>query len=466
MRAILLLIVVFGTTKAFCQKEGNIWYFGHNVGLDFNHNPPIVLNNSKMYTGASCSTISDKKGMLLFYTDGVTVWNKNHQCMENGTGLFGHKYSTQTALIVKQPLNDSLYYIFTTDHNEGFIWPDTFNRGVNYSIVNIKLNNGLGKVVIKNINILKSSTQKIAAIRHRNGKDVWIITPQFFTTNIYSYLLAAEGINFTPVISITKNKEIMGSGGCLKGSPDGDYLVKVNTGSYYDIFKFDNSTGLIFNYITILRPADCSRGSSAEFSTDESKLYLSSYMADNKSPAYITQYNLKAGSPKEIEASGIIVGTFPCCTHANTLLMGPDLKIYVSNFNYIGVINSPDEIGSKCKYKDSSICFDNRWVQNFPNLINDYYRPLKTETNKVSSQDDLMIYPNPVLNGSSFILKSNHEQMEMVKIIDIKGSEICNYNHLYKSELILNSTRFNAGTYYAVIYTSNRNTIRKFVIIK
>jgi hypothetical protein len=34
-----------------------------------------------------CATISNSSGQLLFYTDGITVYNRNHQVMPNGTGL-------------------------------------------------------------------------------------------------------------------------------------------------------------------------------------------------------------------------------------------------------------------------------------------------------------------------------------------------------------------------------------------
>ena len=47
------------------------------------------------------SSISDKKGYLLFYTDGQTVWNKNHQIMEISedlAGEFGISFPVKTKL--------------------------------------------------------------------------------------------------------------------------------------------------------------------------------------------------------------------------------------------------------------------------------------------------------------------------------------------------------------------------------
>ena len=47
------------------------------------------------------SVISDKEGNLLFYTDGQSVWNKNHQIMEISedlAGEFGISFPVKTKL--------------------------------------------------------------------------------------------------------------------------------------------------------------------------------------------------------------------------------------------------------------------------------------------------------------------------------------------------------------------------------
>ena len=67
-------------------------------------------------SGEGSSSISDSNGQLLFYTDGVTVWDKNNAVMQNGTGLMGNGSSTQSALIV--PCTCDKYFIFTTDAAE------------------------------------------------------------------------------------------------------------------------------------------------------------------------------------------------------------------------------------------------------------------------------------------------------------------------------------------------------------
>src|SRR5690348_14447391 len=107
-----LLLFVFFTLCGLTQNENTKWYFGKNAALDFTTNPPTILNNSAMLVTEGCSSIADGAGNLLFYTDGITVYNQQHVAMANGTGLAGGSSATQAALILKQP-SGTLYYIFT-----------------------------------------------------------------------------------------------------------------------------------------------------------------------------------------------------------------------------------------------------------------------------------------------------------------------------------------------------------------
>ena len=105
---------------AYSQKEADRWYFGKYAGLNFSNGAPVPLHDGQMVTNEGCATINDKNGNLLFYTNGEKVWNRNHQVMPNGTGLMGGYSSTQSAIVVPFPGNDSMYYIF-------YYWPGRSN---------------------------------------------------------------------------------------------------------------------------------------------------------------------------------------------------------------------------------------------------------------------------------------------------------------------------------------------------
>ena len=105
MKKLLTFIFILNSLIIFAQGEANIWYFGENAGLDFNSGSPIPLTNGQLNTFEGCSSFSDSSGNLLFYSDGTTVWTKDHTIMLGGTGLKGDPSSTQSAMIIPKPGN-------------------------------------------------------------------------------------------------------------------------------------------------------------------------------------------------------------------------------------------------------------------------------------------------------------------------------------------------------------------------
>src|SRR5205823_914385 len=133
-------------TLTYAQKQNNNWCFGYKAGITFNSGTPVFFNGVMMNQNEGCASASDVNGNLLFYTDGLTVWNRNHVTMSNGTGLGGDVSSTQSAIIIKQPGNANMYYIFTT-----VAWGYS---GLKYTQVDISLNGGLGGVTaVKNVSL-------------------------------------------------------------------------------------------------------------------------------------------------------------------------------------------------------------------------------------------------------------------------------------------------------------------------
>src|SRR5688572_18290741 len=113
------LLVLAAVFTSLAQKEGYVWYFGGNAGLNFATSPPTVLTNGAVNTAEGSASISNSAGNILFYSDGVTVYNQNHTVMANGNGLLGNFSTTQSAIIVKQPGSSSKYYIFTQQMTGG-----------------------------------------------------------------------------------------------------------------------------------------------------------------------------------------------------------------------------------------------------------------------------------------------------------------------------------------------------------
>src|SRR6476659_883346 len=82
---------------SIAQNEANKWLFGNGGGLDFNSGSPLPFPGGQTATSEGSASVSDASGNLLFYTDGITVWDKTHAIMPNGTGLLGGYSSSQSA---------------------------------------------------------------------------------------------------------------------------------------------------------------------------------------------------------------------------------------------------------------------------------------------------------------------------------------------------------------------------------
>src|SRR5262245_45104469 len=107
-----LILSCWFVQTASAQCEANNWYFGRYLGLGFNSGSAIPLNDGMLNTTEGVATISDAAGNLLFYTDGIKIWNRVHQVMPNGSGLFGNPSSSQSAVIVPKIGDPTRYYVF------------------------------------------------------------------------------------------------------------------------------------------------------------------------------------------------------------------------------------------------------------------------------------------------------------------------------------------------------------------
>ena len=385
---ILKLFLLF-STLSFAQKEGNIWYFGGNAGIDFNSGTPVALTDGALFTGEGCATISDNMGNLLFYTNGDSVWNKNHVPMPNGFGLMGHTSSTQTALIVQKPGDPDIYYIFTVPAQVDL----DGNAGCWYSIVDMTSSSGLGDVVNKNIFLHHPVTEKLTAVRHENGCDIWIIIHEWNSNGFLAYLIDNTGVNTSAVISYAGTNhsgsnllfQNPASTGQLKVSPDGSRLaLAFNTPSPFlgrvEIFDFDNATGVVSDPLTFSFSGSNSHVYGIEFSPDGTKLYVSRSGAGK-----IDQYNLLAGSATDIRNSRTVIGS--SAAMPASLQIGPDGKIYCAisitqdpnnliGNPYIGAINNPNALGTVCNYSDSAVFLNGKVsVFGLPTFMQSYFYP-------------------------------------------------------------------------------------------
>lgn len=370
--------LLFNSQILFSQKESNYWYFGGQAGLSFNSNQPTNLSDGKLIGIEGCSTISNGNGELLFYTDGRTVWNKNHEIMQNGEELYGGASSTQSSIIVPKPGTVNKYYIFT-------VAEEAKEPGLRYSEVDINADGGLGRVTnLKNVLITTPVCEKIASIKICGTDNYWVITHGYGNRNFYAYNVTSTGVDTNPVIStvgstisFSHNLAPYNVQGYLKISPDGSKIVSVN--SYYNVelFDFDQQIGVLSNPRVVSKAVNGNEFYGAEFSPNAKLLYLSGGSANK-----IVQYDILSN---DIENSGIDIITLPGYRFG-AYQMAPDGKIYVPTYNdldywnfnllfnkKLSVINFPDVRGFGCKFIHDQISLTRRATGGLPQFVVSFY---------------------------------------------------------------------------------------------
>jgi gliding motility-associated-like protein len=456
MKRTLLILSFFICTNCLAQKQANIWYFGNNLGLDFNFSPPKLLTDGQVtwyssdVAAESSSVASDEDGKLLFYSNGVTIWNKNHQVMPNGSGLLGHNSTTQT-LIVPQPGSNTIFYVFTASPQgagESCDQEYLAKPGFRFSIVDLSKENGLGDVTEKNMLLTSSTTEKIAATIHRNGKDIWIVMHEVGTNIFHAYLLSARGLDRYPILSsagnINDSEECeKDSQGQLKFSPDGKKLAKVmRRSSIVELFDFDKSTGVVSPWTFI-------NGFSVPYGVEFSKSRKYLYVSDG----LLYQFDLTA---KNIQQSQVILNEneVPALV-ADQLQLAPDGKIYVAHYAdyFVGSINYPDSIGHSCNYDNMNVALPPNFICNLglPNFLSSYFYDSALYPADTVLPSPLFDMPNVFtpngdgLNERFVPLLYYYVKSSELKIYNRWGKEVFQTNDLLSG---WNGGDHPAGTYY------------------
>lgn len=370
----LVVLLVGAPSTARAQHEYDIWCFGRGFTLDFRTKPATLSRSASIDQFEGCASICSRTtGALLFYTDGITVWDATGGRMPNGSGLYGHFSSTQSALIVPMPCDTNRYYIFTSGHQgyDSTVPP----RGINYSIVDMRLNGGRGDVEAsgKNTPLQPQASEHLVAIADSNGFDYWVVTHSRGGRTFSAWRVTSTGVSPTPVTSTIgiDHGRVPGPGdnalGYLKASPNGRHLaMTVYSREQAELFDFDPGSGRITNTITLSDSTDTlGEIYGITFSPDNSRLYHAGNFE-------LYQYDLTAYTSAAILASRRVITANDRHIGVNAgMQIGPDGRIYVvTGAGYIGVINRPNVQGNACDFREVeySTGILNPW-RGFPNNI-------------------------------------------------------------------------------------------------
>lgn len=315
------------------DQRANVWYFGNRAGIDFNPlpNPPIPLDDSAMDAPEGTSTISDRNGNVIFYTDGNKVYDRTHT--EIATGIGGDPLSAQAALIVPVPGDETLYYIFTTQAIDG-----TSANELRYSLFDIKPNGGLGAVTQQNILLFAKSTERITA----NGN--WLIAHEYGNNTFRSYPITAAGIGDPVYSSIGSDhtfKSPQAGEGYMKLGARNNVAVALSnpgTSNLVELFTLVDSSGRITNYRKIDLKEPNGQVYGVEFSPAGNKVFAT--LKGSPAPSAVYEYFLDSLNMPYLRNI-----TPEPAQELGALQMGPDGQIYmaINGSNVLGTIQAVED---------------------------------------------------------------------------------------------------------------------------
>lgn len=370
-----LILAAFASVSVSAQREATNWYFGSNSGVTFQGGAPIYLPGGMLNSAEGCAAISDRStGALLFYTDGVTIWNSSHQIMPNGTGLRSGTSSTQSAFILPDPANASQYYVFTSPNLTAGA---PLTSGFHYSLVSMATAGG--NVITKNIRIADDVAEKVTATKDCDGNGYWVVTHAKTAGTFYAFHVTAAGVNPNPVISLYSPPVSDFTAGYIKISPNGAYLAVGSSlagTAYLGLFDFDTKTGVVSN-LRVLHTGVGSSFYGMSFSPDNSKLYATG-QAVSPPAQRLFQFEVNAGDAAAIRAS--VVTMAGGATVNKGMQLGPDGKLYIATGQpWLDVVRFPNLKGSACSYQTNAIALVNSCQRGLPNytdyLMNDLTPP-------------------------------------------------------------------------------------------
>jgi hypothetical protein len=355
MKKAFTLLFVLAVT-GFCFSQSQIhktwWYMGNLSGCQFTGGSPVGVNNGLVNVNEGSIVMSHSvTGALLFYTEGMNVWNATGALMTNGTGLMGDPSSTQSGMVCPRPGFANQYYIFT-------VWPGS---GLRYSIVDMTLSGGLGAVTaVKNVLVGGTNVdEKLTGCLMPNQTDYWILVHMGSTNQFCAYPVTAAGVGAS--VNSNTGPVYNGAIGYMNVNSCGTKIGLSNYNPAMGLCDFNNSTGVVSNYIDISFGSNYSSG----FSPDGTRFYHWSYTPTNA----VYQVDATLGTQAAINASRVLITTQP--NWFGAFVYGRDGKLYSPSYGTpnMHVFSSPNALGLACGFNANAVNVFGNSQLGLPNFI-------------------------------------------------------------------------------------------------
>jgi hypothetical protein len=501
---LLIFALSFLTIVVTAQKNHGINWVGGSLYSDkinFAYTPPTIIPYKEpLYLTAGASCISDTTGKLRLVCNGYSLLDSAGHYIEGGDTITpsalckfydGFSPFSQSSIIL--PFKDDIYITITgTASDSEFVRNWMANNPYRsfcsfdmllYTKVDMKMNNGMGKVVAKAVPIETDGLFQrtgMMACRHADGINWWLLKQGKNDNIIYKYLVTQDSVYKmgTQVFAQPKWGCCWDYKGQLMFNSQGTQLAQVVYGSRkLFIANFDRCSGEI-SYPKIYDLPSYNKWDSLYeldtmftgvcFSPNDSMVYVSS----NCNIVQLDLYDTESASPWYRVAN--LDTTWSKFSYYCGLHNGPDGKIYIGNWSWAkawSVINDPNKKGGACDFLPKHIRF--RGTHNPPTMPNyalgkDTSQPCTPlgEVTYTEQKVALLVYPNPADKDINITYNFEGDDDAVFQLFDVLGRmqlQTTLPNKLNQIQLHLNSLQ---PGFYSYRVTSGKQQFYGKLLIK
>jgi hypothetical protein len=383
-------------------------------------------------------------GKTIFICNGMILWDTLGNVIDNGDSLQPTKiynYSccpsstlTPNGSIILPKGSGGQYYVFIptiTDSAYDYYISGGQNKVpydlLQYHIVDMNANGGIGKVILKNVPLLTNVEMckvGMMACKHANGYDWWLLKQALDTNMIYTFLVTKDSVALKQIqgfstphfgyYDLAGQSTFNYSGSKYAFATGGGFMN--NHGAHLVISDFDRCYGTLSNATEINVPYDSTMTTMDTingpmdslitgvcFSPNDSFLYVARryniYQYDLYEPDSILRWTRIQAGP---DTTQLYFGIY------ENLVLGPDGRIYVSKYTcspfHNSVIDHPNRKGMACDFCKLCLRYDpGPCTSAMPNMPN-FNMPKKEPCWPLQNQNvkekvnEWVVYPNPTHN--------------------------------------------------------------------
>ncbi len=491
----LWLITLFINSVSFAQGYNHTWMLGYDtsdtlmrLNID-SSNATLITEVRKMPFFGAQGNISDENGNFLMSSNGIWIANNVGDTMPNGTGL-NPGWAVDNYKNIGLPiLNSNIILPMPDDTNRFILFHQTAGSislsspEIFFTTINKTLDNGKGDVISKN-NVAHSGTfgHGMAACKHGNGRDWWVVAFSDKADTIYKFLLTPDSVQYAGFQKL--NVPVYGGwAGQPVFSPDGtkfayrNALSVVNTWNQdLRLFHFDRCDGS-FTLDTIMDYSDTYVGFGMSFSSNSRFLYFDSYL-------HLFQLDtdsLTAQNSLQIVAVTDTAPPFPSpippfYTNFHAMYLAANGKIYITSTSSVvdlHYINYPDSSSMLCNVHKNSLHLPKFVAGSVPVHPNYYLgRLVGSPCDTLTSVKDLAehdfkfkIFPNPNNGNFRIMYLLPQNKSGKLEIFDINDRIVYSQNLPPWSTLQNISLPRVANGVYNCTITSNGERVHKKLVV-